>query len=162
MVITVVAAAIGKALVLGGLGSAAAWDISKRIIPDTLVLTVGGGGLLLRLVSAERYALWTSVAAAGAVFLALLPLAKWGTLGGGDAKLIAAAAIGQPAASMLPILLSIAVAGGVLAAFYLVLNGARNRGGHRIAALSGWHAEMPFAPAILAGVVGHGLWDLIT
>jgi Flp pilus assembly protein protease CpaA len=162
MVITVVAAAIGKVLVLGGLGTAVVWDLVKRIIPDTLVLTVGGGGLLLRLVSAERYAVWTSVAAAGTVFLALLPLAKWGTLGGGDAKLMATVAVGQPAAAMCSILLSIAVAGGVLSAFCLVNNWARNLGDRRIAAVAGWHAEMPYAPAILAGVVWHELWDLIT
>jgi len=162
MVITTIATFIGNFLVLAGLGTAAAWDLSKRIIPNALVMTVGVGGLLLRLVSAERHALWMSAAAAGFLFFALLPLAKWGTLGGGDAKLITATAVGQPPASMFPILLGVAVAGGLLAVFCLIHNWTRNRNSHRIVTLPGWQAEMPYAPAILAGVLGHELWGIVT
>ncbi len=44
MGITLIVAAVGKLLVLAGLSSAAVWDLTKRVIPNMLVLTVGGGG----------------------------------------------------------------------------------------------------------------------
>ena len=157
MVSVAIASAIGKVLVLMGLGSAAVWDLSKRTVPNTLVLMVGGGGLL-RLAAAERYAAVVSIAAAGILFVLLRLLANFGMLGGGDAKLIAVVTLGQPPASILPMLLSIALAGGILAIVYLIRDWVGNRdGGHRTA-MPFWHAEMPYVPAILAGLVWHQLW----
>jgi prepilin peptidase CpaA len=159
---TVAIIVVGEFLVFVGLISAAVTDVARRIIPNWLVLTVGAGGVICRLATAQRYGLWTSLGVAGILFVALRLLSGLGAVGGGDVKLITAVALGQPPASMLPILLGIGVAGGVTAIFYLTRDWI-GRGNKRQNAEASWrHLEMPYAPAILAGVVWHELWGLVT
>ena len=156
------AIAIGKFLMLSGLGLAAVWDLSKRIVPNTLVLIVGGGGLLLRFAAAERYAVVTSMAAAAVVFILLRLLMSVTTFGGGDAKLIAAVTLGQSLGSAVPMLLSIALAGGVVAAFCLTRQWMKSDDRSHGAATAALRAEMPYVPAVLGGFVLHELWGIVT
>ncbi len=162
MDIAVIAATIGKLVVLCGLSSAAVWDLSKGIIPNSLVLMVAGGGLLFRLATAERFAVLESVAIAGLLFLLLRWLMNLGTFGGGDAKLIGAVTLGQSAGAVLPILANIALMGGIMAVFYGLRSWTRGRTGRGTSALPGGHAEMPYAPAILGGVVLHEFLEIVT
>ena len=162
MVTAAITVTIGKLLILGGLGLAAVWDLSKRIVPNTLVLVVSGGGLLLRLAATERYAVVTSIAAAAVLFVALRVLASVTTFGGGDAKLIAAVTLGQSLASALPLLLSIAAAGGVVAVFWLTRDWVKNSDGSSAATTAVFRGEMPYVPAVLGGFVLHEFWEIVT
>jgi prepilin peptidase CpaA len=121
---------------------------------------VGGGGVIVRLAAAERHGMWASAGAAGILFVALRLLSGFGVLGGGDVKLLAAVTLGQPPAAMPQILLAIGVAGGGIAVFYLMRDRLRRRTEGEVGVTS--RREMPYAPAILAGVVWHELWDLAT
>lgn len=163
-----------QVIAVGGLFMAVASDIRRRIIMDRVVWMVGMCGLLLRLLSPDE-ALWPSLAACILVFLGLWALFSFGAIGGGDVKMISASTLLVPATHVVPLLLSIAVAGGVVACVYLstrqvlVRVGANGhafkssgipvRGGSwfrstmrrelaRIAA----GEPMPYALAILAGV----------
>jgi prepilin peptidase CpaA len=72
-------------------------------------------------------------------------------LGGGDVKLLAASALWTGSAALLPFLTATALAGGLLAAVFLVF---ARRGGRRVA--------LPYGVAIAAGgllVTGGGLWS---
>jgi prepilin peptidase CpaA len=151
----------GKLLVFGGLVSAAAWDLRSRIVPNWLVLAVGGVGLILRMMTAEWHGIWVSACVAAIIFVMLRLLSALGTFGGGDVKLISAIALGQPPAAMLPILLGIGVAGGVIAIFYIVCNQSQRRS-RQITEVSARHLEMPYAPAILAGFVWYELGGVMT
>jgi Flp pilus assembly protein protease CpaA len=128
MSLTVVAIVVGKFLVFPGPVSAAASDVSRRIIPNWLALTVAGGGVVFRLATASRPGMWLSAGAAVIVFVGLQLLSGLGILGAGDVKLIATVTLGQPPVSMLPILLGIGVAGGAVALFYLVRDRIGRRG----------------------------------
>jgi len=162
MVAASIAIAIGKLLILSGLGLAAVWDLSKRIVPNTLVLIVSGGGLLLRLAATERYAVVTSITAAAGLFIVLRLLTSVTTFGGGDAKLIAAVTLGQSLMSAPPLLLSIAFAGGVVSIFWLTREWVKSGGGSRTGTTAVFRREMPYAPAILGGFVLHELWEIMT
>lgn len=105
-------------IAVGGLFIAVVSDIRRRIIMDRVVLMVGACGLLLRLLSPDE-ALWPSLAAAILVFLGLWALFSFGAIGGGDVKMISASTLLVPASHVVPLLLSIAVAGGVVACVYL-------------------------------------------
>jgi prepilin peptidase CpaA len=162
MSLTMAVIIVGKSLVFAGLIWAAASDLARRIISNWLVLTVAAGGVILRLATANLHGIWASLGVAGIVFVALRLLSGFGALGGGDVKLITAITLGQSPAAMLPILLAIAVAGGVTAIFYLMRDRLRRRDEGQVASASSRHLEMPYAPAILAGVVWHELWVLVT
>ncbi len=103
--------------------AAAAWaavvDVRERIVPYTCMILVAVSGALIRVLAAAG-PLWPGVAGAAGLFVALSLLAGLGVFGGGDAKLIAAAALGESVGGMLTLLLDIALAGGVLACVYLV------------------------------------------
>lgn len=100
--------------VLAASGIAAYTDVTKRRIPNALVLAVLLGGLALRATSG-----WSSLLAGVAIFAALIAAGclafSWGIAGGGDVKFAAAAgaALGWPDA--MPFLLYTMLAGGILA-----------------------------------------------
>jgi prepilin peptidase CpaA len=153
---------VGKLLVFAGLISSAASDLARRIIPNWLVLAVGTGGVICRLATANWHGILAGAGAAGIVFAALRLLAGLGALGGGDFKLVAAVTLGEPVTAMMSVLLSIAVAGGVIALFYLVRQRLWPRGEGQMRDVSWCRREMPYGLAILAGVMWHEFWDLIT
>jgi prepilin peptidase CpaA len=85
----------GLILVLAiGVFANAAWDdLWARYIPNALPLSIGALGLVQLIPADDPYpALWTLVAAA-LVFAAAFVHWRFGLLGGGDAKLLAAAAL---------------------------------------------------------------------
>lgn len=67
------------------LGAASAWDIKKRIIPDSICLSVALTGLL----TFEPIRLFGILAAVPLLLAALI----WDGMGGGDIKLMAAAGL---------------------------------------------------------------------
>ena len=161
-------------IALGGLTMAVVTDIQSRIILDRVVLLVGVCGVLLRLLSPGD-PIWPSFAALILVFLGLWGVFAVGAIGGGDVKMISAATLMVPAGQVVSLLLSIALAGGVLACLYLSARYVlvRTGGGTPVAESpdaqvlhDGWFRStmrrecariaagepMPYALAILAGV----------
>jgi len=150
---------------------AIATDLARRIIPNGLVLVVLGCGIGLRLF-AGPWPLLASLCGALAVFAAVGALAAYDLLGWGDAKLIAAVTFIVPVDRVIPLLLAIALAGGLLSCLYLTarsalrclsplarpergepargwtLRGLIRREGSRILA----NEPMPYAVAVLGGV----------
>jgi prepilin peptidase CpaA len=155
--------------------AAAAWaavvDVRERIVPYTTMAVVAASGTLIRVLTPHDH-VWPSVVGAFVVFIVLSLLAGVGVFGGGDAKLIAAAALGLAPQDIVPLLLEIALAGGVLACAYLIgwrlmreRAGAAGRQGDasgagalaRVlrmeAARMGAREPMPYAVAILAALL---------
>lgn len=95
-----------------------AWqDVALRRMPESLPLALGAIGMLLR--AAEGHALGALFAAV-LVFSAAVLAWRAGLLGGGDVKLLTAAAVLVPPAEVLPLLGHIGLAGGALALPYLL------------------------------------------
>jgi len=149
-----------------GLSIAAAIDVRSRIIPDRVVLLLVANGLALRLGMAGWHQAAISLLAAGAILLVLGQAARHGLIGGGDAKLIAAVALFVPVADVPALVLAIALAGGVVSSFYLVLRAMARHGAvlgllrreqRRIAA----GLPLPYALAIFLGTGWLGVTDLL-
>jgi prepilin peptidase CpaA len=140
-------------------------DLKDRIIPNELVCLVAASGIALGLLSRPGQ-VPLSLLAAVALLFALGALAHFHLIGGGDVKLISAAALLVPPADIGKLLVFIALAGGVLSCAYLLARRALKSGdvramnensqdwlsreGARIA--SG--GPMPYAVAILGGLAG--------
>jgi prepilin peptidase CpaA len=106
-------AAIGALLLL------AAWrDVLTRTIPNRIALLVAALGIALRS-NAGWNPLLLSTATAVLLFAALLLLVMRGWLGGGDAKLAAAVAIGLSPSVTWDFLNATILAGGILGLSYL-------------------------------------------
>ncbi|MEJ0062566.1 MAG: prepilin peptidase [Alphaproteobacteria bacterium] len=146
---------------LAGLTVAAARDAKSRIIPNGMVVFVAGVGLALRLPS-SLFSIGLSLLAAAIVFSALVFLVHRNMIGGGDAKMIAVATLLVPPDRIVPLLLSIALSGGLLSCFYLgrslIVKNDRRVARHFTIHLFGKNADrikahksMPYALAILGG-----------
>ena len=148
---------------LAGLVDAAAGDTKNGIIPNHMVVFVAGAGLALRLASGLTSAA-LSLVCAGLAFVVLVFLTHRNMIGGGDAKLIAAATLLVPSDRIVLLLLNIALAGGLLSCFYIVRffvaknahQPARRFVNHLFARDSNrkkTSRPMPYALAILGGVL---------
>ena len=93
-------------------------DIASRILPNRMALALLPVGLLLRTADAT---ILPAIAAAALVFAAALFCWFRGWFGGGDVKLLAACCLLVPPAQVIQLLLSTALAGGVLSLAYLAL-----------------------------------------
>ena len=106
------------ALVLGGilLVAAALHDVAARTIPNWVSLALCGLGVLLRLVDHNLLA----GLSLGLVVFAVATLCwKRGWMGGGDVKLLSAAAIFVPPLHVGDMLIAVTLAGGVVGLIYL-------------------------------------------
>ena len=126
--------------------AAAVVDGRSRRIPNPLPLGLALLGLLriaAGLAAGAGFgAAALDLAAAAAVFLAGAVAFRFRLLGGGDVKLIAAAALWLGAAALGPFLLATALAGGGLAIGFLLVRYARP---------DGLAAGLPYGIAIAAG-----------
>lgn len=140
----------------------AAWsDLRSRIIPNGVCLALAIAGAVARL-TLGPVALVVSAGAAALLFLILAVLPR-GVLGGGDIKLLAAAALGQSPVDLTRLVAITALAGGMLAVLHLALRRlpcpARPRAGapllRRVYAVERWrilrHAPLPYGIAIACG-----------
>jgi prepilin peptidase CpaA len=148
----------------------AAWaDLSCRLIPDCACVGLGVSGAAARLAAGPQE-LAASLGIAVALFGALLLLHARGMLGGGDVKLLAATALGLPAAGAVQFIVVTAFAGGGLALLHLGLRWlprpARAPAGssavRRVYAAERWRilrrAPLPYGIAIACG----GAWVVLT
>jgi prepilin peptidase CpaA len=147
---------------VGLLVVAAMHDLAARTIPNALPAFLAGGGFLLHLGAGNLAA-----ALATAAMVCSLAAFCWfrGWLGGGDVKLLGAAALAVPVVSMTSFILDVGVAGGLLALLYLLarrLVPAASVTGPVSLAARVWRAEcwrirrggpLPYGLAIAAGGV---------
>ena len=171
-------AAIAWSAIMLGLLAAAAMDFKKRIIPNAYVMLIAVAGAALRL-AADGASAWISAIAAIAVFLTLKVLADRSIIGGGDAKLIAAVTLLVPADRVASLILCVVLAGGLVSCCYLIARALLSTDALRRAVVSDvpkamgrrlLHAEaskiiagepMPYALAVLGGVVVYGIMELM-
>jgi prepilin peptidase CpaA len=145
---------------LGALLAAAIHDLAARTIPNAFPLTLALAGIALRVAAGGLVG-----ALAGAVLVFLLAAFCWlrGWLGGGDVKLLAAAALAVPGGAIPAFVLSVGLMGGLLALGYLLARFLVPAGSVRLAPASlpvrAWRAErwrirrggpLPYAVAIAA------------
>jgi len=158
--------------VIAGLLWASVTDLKERIIPDEITILIALSGLLLCF-AAHPGQVWLNLLAAAAVFLGAAFLCRYGMIGGGDVKLLAAVTLLFPPHESGKLLLEIALAGGLLSCVYLgasvMLKAVPLRSAapdpQASAALSRWfrleseriasRKQVPYAIAILGGVVWH-------
>ena len=135
------------------LGTAVWQDLAYRRIPNRLLLWCAGAGLLLAVLP-HGVGLGSALAAALLAGAAFAPLYLLGQMGGGDLKLISTAGllVGMPRITAL--CLSVAMAGGLLALWWLWR--ARHRSGTTDAPPSPVE-RMPYALAVGLGTAVHGL-----
>lgn len=160
--VSILTAVAGLVLLL-----AALHDLAFRTIPNWMPLLVAATGLAL---GAGENRLGGSLLGAIAVFVGTVLLWRRGLMGGGDVKLLAAAALLLPGRATLALLLCVAVSGGVLALCYLLLGWSlrrRHTGAHfrsrrpsrsfisRVLRAEQWRimrgGPLPYAAAIAAG-----------
>ena len=122
---------------------AAAFDITKRRIPNALILS--GVGIAVGFAGLSGITgMGRMLIGIGVALVVLLPVYSSGLMGAGDVKLISLVGSFLGAHQLLWALLCIFIAGGFLTAFYLFRT-------HRALNIPG----VPYAVAILAGVSGY-------
>jgi prepilin peptidase CpaA len=109
------ASALGAVLLVAG----ALHDVAARTIPNWVSLGLFVLGVLLRLLDSP-YALLTGLSLALLVFAVAVFCWRRGWLGGGDVKLLAAAAIFVPPAHVGDLMIAVTLFGGVVGLIYLL------------------------------------------
>jgi prepilin peptidase CpaA len=143
---------------------AAMRDIATRLIPDAIPIALAVIGLGARLFEGWQAAAW-SLGLGVAIFLALVPLAARGWLGGGDVKLIAAMAVGLPPIHTWDFVVATVLVGGLLGVLYILgrrlVPRTRVAAGEsltrRVLAVEAWRIRrrgpLPYAVAICGGAI---------
>jgi prepilin peptidase CpaA len=103
------------AAVLAILCLAAAHDVLARTVPNWMPMTLAGLGIIQCVLDGR---LLVSLLVGTMVFVLSGLCWKRGWLGGGDVKLLGAAAIAFPPAAVAPFVTAVALAGGVLGVVY--------------------------------------------
>ena len=151
-------------VIAAALIAAACSDIAVRRIPNAAAAVVALAGLVLRAMEGPG-ALAATLAASGVLFLVLFAAFARGALGGGDVKLATAAALGLPPAGVWTLVVATALAGGGLAAAYILAHrlrlprvkplGAAHGIVTRVLAVERWRfnrrGPLPYGVAITAG-----------
>jgi prepilin peptidase CpaA len=147
---------------LGFLLAAGLHDAALRTIPNWIPASLATGGLVLRIQDGNAIA-GLGIAALLLIILGVLWLR--GFIGGGDMKLIPAVALVLPPSGTPGFILSVALAGGVLALIYLALSfvvprpepGPRHGFLARVRKAEAWrlhrHGPLPYALAIAGGAL---------
>ena len=141
---------------------AAFHDIATRTVPNWTSLAILACGVALQFISGH---LVGALLIGTLVFTICVLLWAARLLGGADVKLLAAAAVAVPPAAAGTLIISVALAGGLVAIVYLSLShliarpapGHRRTVLHRILKAEAWRihrrAPLPYVTAIAAGVV---------
>lgn len=115
------AVALAAAFVLG---YAALHDVAARTIPNAAPVALAALGIMA---AALRHTLPLSLLAGVIALVFAIPAWRRMIIGGGDLKMLSAAMVLVPPARAVPTLASIAIAGGLCAAAYLLLRPALRR-----------------------------------
>nr|WP_294505512.1 A24 family peptidase [uncultured Rhodopila sp.] len=113
-IITILVPATGILLLL----AAALQDIATRTIPNGLVVGVAGIGFIRQIVEGSAL---PGLLAFAVVLIAAILCWRGGFIGGGDAKLLAAASLMVFPGQVLALIPAIAIGGGLLSLLYLIV-----------------------------------------
>lgn len=91
-------------------------DVIARTVPNSLVLMLSVAAIAAATIDGHLAA---SLLVAGIVFAVTAFCWRRGWMGGGDVKLLGAAVLAMPPNSVLTFVAAVAIAGGLLAVFYL-------------------------------------------
>ena len=141
---------------------AALQDVRERLIANRLVVLLLGLGVVRHVAIASSFADWLVIAGsafalAGGVFLVGFVIWRLGSLGGGDVKLLVAAAFFVGLDGFVVLLAGTALAGGALALAYLLVPArlpqlvARFMGPAELAS-GGSQRSLPYGVAIATGL----------
>jgi prepilin peptidase CpaA len=160
-------------LTIGLLAVAAVSDLATRMIPDEVCIALAVLGFVVRMFAGITAVAMSAAVAVGLFALLVLAHAR-GALGGGDAKLAAAIAVGLAPVQTYRFVVATVLAGGVLSAIHLVLRCAppparfvsRSTGlaslVRRIVTVERWRirrkGSLPYGIAIALG----GAWVMLT
>jgi prepilin peptidase CpaA len=133
-------------LAIGLFAAAAASDLACRRIPNGVVLALAGLGLLRIALASGAGGLAVDALAAAALFAAGALVFRFGLVGGGDVKKLAAGALWTGTAELYPYLFMTAVAGGLLALGFLIQLRLARPGGK-----SPPRPSLPYGVAIAVG-----------
>jgi len=100
---------------VGVLAIIAYHDVRTRRIPNALSLTIATLGLTRIALAEDAAAGWYTLAAAAVTFAGTFVMFRWGIIGGGDAKMIPAAALLIGSRDLLNFLFLMSLCGGALA-----------------------------------------------
>jgi len=137
-------------------------DIVARTVPNGLAVTLAVSGIAA---SVTQGHLIGSLLAAGGVFVAAAIIWRRGWMGGGDVKLLGASTLGIAPGAVLTFIAAVALAGGVLAVFYLVARSLMSTSRQRrpigllarAVRVERWRISrggpLPYACAVAAGVL---------
>jgi Flp pilus assembly protein protease CpaA len=146
----------------------AAIDVATRLIRNEICLALALLGIAGQLASPMQIA--QSLIAATILLLLLLVVYQRGWIGGGDAKLLVALAIGLPLTGVIELLTITALAGGGLALVHLMMRllpypklaPAGSSLVRRVCAIERWRhlrrAPLPYGVAIAFG----GIWTILS
>lgn len=130
-------------LFTGLLALGAGWDLSRRRIPNQLVIALFAAGIVVVAVSSGvRGVLTVGVAGAMTGLVVWLPLWLMGFIGAGDVKFFVAAAVWLGPRATLGAALVSAIAGGILACVWLAIRMRKN---------SGQRTTVPYGVAMAVG-----------
>ncbi len=101
---------------VGLIFAASLHDVATRTIPNGLVLALAVAGLAIGVLDGHFFG---ALLACAGMFVVSALCWRRGWMGGGDVKLLSAAALGMPPHSVLTFAVAVAFAGGVLAMLYL-------------------------------------------
>ena len=145
---------------LAALLALAVWhDWRQRRIPNRLLQVFALIGLVLSMMP-SGLGLSCALSAALLGGLAFMPLYLLGQMGGGDIKLLATTGLLVGIEQMVSLCLAVALCGGVLALgwwWHLHRSTTALSLSRRLHPAGGLHARMPYALAIAAGSLTHGL-----
>ncbi len=147
--------------------AAAVHDVMARTVPNRMSALIAACGLVTQLARAfeqgSMRGLGLSLLTSFAVFVVAALMWRRGWMGGGDVKLLAAAALLVPANLVLDLIMATAISGSVLSLFYLLARRRmpRPRPGRppsllrRIVKVERWRLRrggpLPYAVAIASG-----------
>ncbi len=135
--------------------AAAAWDATTLTIPNFLVVAVLGLYVASRAVSFDLSDILFDLLAGAIVFAAGFAFFALGWLGGGDAKLAPGAVLWAGFDGLLPFVIAMTLAGGILAVVLLVLRGGLRAAAtqERLPVALQWDSPVPYGIAISAGAI---------
>lgn len=135
--------------------TAALWDTLTLTIPNTLVLAVLALYVVSLVVRFEASTILLDLLGALIVFVVCFVLFALGWLGGGDAKLAPGAALWVGYNGLLPFVVAMTIAGGVLAIVLLVTRLALRPASaqDRLPLVLRWANPVPYGIAISSGAI---------
>jgi prepilin peptidase CpaA len=131
--------------------AAAVGDARRYLIPNWISIAVAALYPLYILLHPEAVDWAAGIAVALGLFGFGFVLHLLGVIGGGDVKLLAAAGLWAGPQYLVPLLLIMALSGGVLALVLMIARASRVRVRHLRAGPTRGHGQLPYGVAIAAG-----------